>query len=617
MSDSPFILSCSSTAPFERRPKKVSLGNADLPIHFLEKEIIPIGDTRTHPDKGYKIHVTPERADGWIQTFGLMTERGRRVPAPPTHKDASKSLGQWVGFSRKANPRGGESLFGELMVIGDRTLEEVLNAGDVSILTRVGLKDDLGNEYPEAIDHVSVTPFPALTKLGGWTSIAASRGGEAEDVPVFEVGGEVEAVEPAPAAAPIPGPSRVTLALASEIAGFPVRSRAAIACCLGMDDCECDDEEYVPDASMLPEDFEPDAPLLDLNCGTGAGGFKAGNTCAKGGYGRDNSIRTSRTTKGNIAATGAKETRRYKDSSGRQVVEHRTDDGRVFHEVTHAAGRRTFHQVHGAAKAKKARADAKSGGSIPADNAEFARRVQAAAHSAKAAGEGVSAMGDQVQIAHVHKHYEKLHGPTPLADFKDRLLKQNGDKGTVLVHEDMRYNVGGRGEGVAQMHPNSEARKGASTYHHVLIDSDAPKASGLDRLSELAKQSHAQAKPAADPDLSMDFLGSNASAAAAIESKVAKTARELLEDHGTHEKAIAAAKRGMQVSGSGGAYSAISAIQKQQQEHYAKVVERLQTAKESSASIATKDVAYAPKSRAGRAAKRKMYPARLMPQVPR
>lgn len=235
MTDSPFILSCSTTDRFKTsRTDRLKVGNADVPVYYLEKEVIPIGDTRTHPDKGYKIHVTPERADGWIQTFGLMSERGHRVPAPPTHRDTSKSMGQWVGFTRKANGRGGESLYGELMVIGDRTLEDVLNAGDVSILTRAGLKDDKGNEYAEAIEHVSVTPYPALTKLGGWTSIAASRGGEAEKAPVFEMGDESEPVEPpAPVVVPIPGLSRATLELASKAAGVSLRSRCAAMLALG------------------------------------------------------------------------------------------------------------------------------------------------------------------------------------------------------------------------------------------------------------------------------------------------------------------------------------------------------------------------------------------------
>jgi hypothetical protein len=114
-----------------------------------------------------------------------------------------------------------------MMVVGERTLEDVMNAGDVSIFTRAGLKDDRGNEYDEAIEHVAVTPFPALSGLTGWTPIAASRGGEAEQVPVFEFGG------PEPVAVrPVPAPSQAMFDLAREAVGVPVRSRCAVTLAL-------------------------------------------------------------------------------------------------------------------------------------------------------------------------------------------------------------------------------------------------------------------------------------------------------------------------------------------------------------------------------------------------
>lgn len=223
--DNAVILCSRSVAPFGKpRADKLKIGDAEVSVYRLRKEIIPINERRHHPDKGYEIFVPPERADKWIQNFALMSERGHRVPAPPTHKDTGRSLGQWQGFSREPNERGGESLYGELQVIGDKTLEEVLNAGDVSILTRAGMRDDQGNTYDEAVEHVSITPFPALTKLGGWT-IAASRGGEPENVRVVEVGDDTP--EPEPAIAPVPTLSRVTMKLASESAGIPLRSRCA------------------------------------------------------------------------------------------------------------------------------------------------------------------------------------------------------------------------------------------------------------------------------------------------------------------------------------------------------------------------------------------------------
>jgi 2'-5' RNA ligase len=99
--------------------------------------------------------------------------------------------------------------------------------------------------------------------------------------------------------------------------------------------------------------------LLALACANSPR-FQPGNDCGKSGYGRDNGLRVSRVTQGNIKASGAKETRRFTDKEGRQVVEHKTDDGRTFHEVTHASGRRSFHSVQGPAKAAKPKAAAKA-----------------------------------------------------------------------------------------------------------------------------------------------------------------------------------------------------------------------------------------------------------------
>jgi hypothetical protein len=162
-----FIAASRDAAPFKRkRVDKLTLGDATLNVHYFEKEIIPIGvGSRRHPDLGYPIDVPPERADHWIQTFGLMQERGQRIPGPPDHSDRKDSYGQWVALSRRPNGRGGESLYGELMVKGDATAEKVLNIGDVSIRTVRELKDDLGNVYADAVEHISVTPFPAVTGL--------------------------------------------------------------------------------------------------------------------------------------------------------------------------------------------------------------------------------------------------------------------------------------------------------------------------------------------------------------------------------------------------------------------------------------------------------------------
>lgn len=188
MSDKTLIIRSRGTSPFAQiEASTLKLGDAETKVYRLRKEIIPLGESRKHPDKGYAIHVPRERADKWLKNFALMSERGHVVPAPPDHKDTKNSFGKWTSLSVEPNERGGESLYGVIQVAGQKNFEDVLNK-DVSICTRAELSDDKGNTYDEAIDHISVTPFPALTNLSGWAPIAASRGqGDEEKAPVFEL----------------------------------------------------------------------------------------------------------------------------------------------------------------------------------------------------------------------------------------------------------------------------------------------------------------------------------------------------------------------------------------------------------------------------------------------
>lgn len=188
MSDKAIILQARGTSPFVRlEADRLKIGDSkDVPIHYLRKEIIPLGETRVHPVKGYTIHVDRDRADRIVANTKLMLDRGRFIPAPAGHKNTETNYGKWLSLSVDKNDRGGESLFGVLQVVGDKTLEEVLNK-DVSICTKDGVSDDKGNAYDgEVCDHIAVTHLPAISDLTGWTSIAASRG-ESMEVPVFEL----------------------------------------------------------------------------------------------------------------------------------------------------------------------------------------------------------------------------------------------------------------------------------------------------------------------------------------------------------------------------------------------------------------------------------------------
>lgn len=227
MTDKTIILRSRGTEPFATiEAEKLKIGDAEVNVHRLRKEIIPLGETRKHPDKGYTIEVPRERAEKWIKNFALMQSRGHAVPAPPDHKGGKENYGRWTGFSLGTNARGGQSLFGEIRIVGDKALEQVLNK-DVSIFTTADLPDDKGNVYDEAIEHVSVCTFPALTELSGWAPIAASRGDAT--VPVFELSAtptkepvmDLEALRTALGAADTVSDADVLTQATAKITGIP------------------------------------------------------------------------------------------------------------------------------------------------------------------------------------------------------------------------------------------------------------------------------------------------------------------------------------------------------------------------------------------------------------
>jgi hypothetical protein len=178
-------------------PKEVG----GFPAFYARKEILKCGDY-VHPSTGLKFSITPQRIDGLVQSFKKMQERGHKVFLPGKHRDydAKDNFGWAIAMERQ-----GDSLYAVEQLIGeDAKLTAARN--DRSVLIRPNFKDEQGNEYPEAIEHVALCPDPVISGMSGTVPIAASKSSPA-----------VEAL------------------------------------------------------------------VLELDCGTGAGGFKGGNTCAAGG----------------------------------------------------------------------------------------------------------------------------------------------------------------------------------------------------------------------------------------------------------------------------------------------------------------------------------------------
>jgi hypothetical protein len=169
--------------------KPVPLALSGLPdeilgrkVHYRRKELAKVGQY-VHRGTGKAFAITRERMDAWIRAFKRRIAKGIKPPLTKLHTlnpKADDAVVYVVALSRS-----GDSLYADLQFIGDDALA-LAARNDVSLSAVADVMDADGDKNGEALDHVALTPIPALTNLGGYVKIAASASPFA-DHPVFEL----------------------------------------------------------------------------------------------------------------------------------------------------------------------------------------------------------------------------------------------------------------------------------------------------------------------------------------------------------------------------------------------------------------------------------------------
>ena len=119
------------------------------------------------PD-GARFTIDKTRLDHWVRTFCRMHQNGDVCRIVKDHDEATtSSVGKVVSMERR-----GDFLYATLE-FPTRQLADLSLTNDVSILSEPLYRTGSGT-YKDAIKHVSLTPFPLISKLGSFKSLPES-----------------------------------------------------------------------------------------------------------------------------------------------------------------------------------------------------------------------------------------------------------------------------------------------------------------------------------------------------------------------------------------------------------------------------------------------------------
>lgn len=150
------------------------------PVQYRRKEVSRAGRT-VQDDKGNPFPITRERLEKWAVNTNKLIERGVKVFIPTKHTEILSSDNR--GFV-VAMDRDGDSLYATEQLIGEDAILDA-SRNDQSTYVMLDVTDDQGNHYDEVIQHIALTPCPAVSGLNGFAKVAASRGADAEAVILF------------------------------------------------------------------------------------------------------------------------------------------------------------------------------------------------------------------------------------------------------------------------------------------------------------------------------------------------------------------------------------------------------------------------------------------------
>ena len=130
----------------------------------LRKAIMRTGEFQT-PD-GARFTIDKTRLDHWVRTFCRMHQNGDVCRIVKDHDEATtSSVGKVVSMERR-----GDFLYATLE-FPTRQLADLSLTNDVSILSEPLYRTGSGT-YKDAIKHVSLTPFPLISKLGSFKNVS-------------------------------------------------------------------------------------------------------------------------------------------------------------------------------------------------------------------------------------------------------------------------------------------------------------------------------------------------------------------------------------------------------------------------------------------------------------
>jgi hypothetical protein len=127
------------------------------PVHYKWRKVVKDGEL-VHPQKKWRLQVTPDRRASWETTFRQMSADGVRVPVVKDHKMSSESTLGYV-YDVRNSGEWWEELHG---YIGDESLD-IATKNYLSTGLRFMNMAGNGKVYGEGIFHCATTPSPLQT----------------------------------------------------------------------------------------------------------------------------------------------------------------------------------------------------------------------------------------------------------------------------------------------------------------------------------------------------------------------------------------------------------------------------------------------------------------------
>lgn len=152
-----------------------------VPVQSFAKDLIRAGKWYK-ASTGQAFTLTEADLDAMAATFNRMSTAGVLVPLPVGHtNDPEKNRGYVRGMWRE-----GDTLFGRLELIGDDAIK-LASRVEVSVCVVPEITAGDGTKFTHAIEHVALVTDPVINGQGRFVPIAASRGAETQQVPVYRL----------------------------------------------------------------------------------------------------------------------------------------------------------------------------------------------------------------------------------------------------------------------------------------------------------------------------------------------------------------------------------------------------------------------------------------------